>query len=87
MLDPYSFNPAYGGLNNGLTLTGDFRNQWSNLQGKPLGGYFTAHSPLLNLNSGVGFSFSTESIGASNNTEGSFSYNYILPISPIFFFF
>ena len=42
MLDPYSFNPAYGGLNNGLTLTGDFRNQWSNLQGKPLGGYFTA---------------------------------------------
>ncbi|MBK7602532.1 MAG: PorP/SprF family type IX secretion system membrane protein [Saprospiraceae bacterium] len=84
MLDPYSFNPAYGGLNNGLTLTGDFRNQWSNLQGKPLGGYFTAHLPLLNLNSGVGFSFSTESIGASNNTEGSFSYNYILPISPIF---
>ena len=85
MLDPYSFNPAFGGLNNGLTVTGDFRKQWSNIAGKPVSEFVTAHMPLLNINSGVGLSFIHESIGAGKNIEGSFSYNYILPrTGPVF---
>ncbi|MEO5583434.1 MAG: PorP/SprF family type IX secretion system membrane protein [Saprospiraceae bacterium] len=85
MLDPYSFNPAFGGLNNGLTVTGDFRKQWSDIEGRPVSEFVSAHMPLLNLNSGVGVNLIHEGIGASKIIEGSFSYNYILPqTGPLF---
>ena len=83
MLDPYSFNPGYGGLNNGLSITGNFRRQWSNLEGKPVSEYISAHMPLRNINSGIGVNFNHDAIGASNIVEGSLSYNYILPL-PVF---
>ena len=79
MLDPYSFNPAYGGLNNGLTLTGNFRKQWSDINGKPVSEYLSAHMPLRSINSGVGIMFRHDALGASNIVDGSLSYNYILP--------
>lgn len=79
MLDPYSINPAYGGLNNGLTLTGNFRKQWSSLDGSPVSQYVSAHMPLKSINSGAGVVFRHDALGASNIIDGSFSYNYILP--------
>lgn len=79
MLDPYVFNPAYGGLNNGLTITGNFRKQWNDLPGSPSSQYVTAHAPLMLLNSGIGGHFSHDALGASDITSASLSYNIILP--------
>lgn len=80
MLDPYSFNPAFGGLNNDLTLTGNFRRQWSEIPGRPSTQYLSAHMPLRELNSGVGLMFTHDELGASKMNAATFSYNYVLPI-------
>lgn len=79
MLDPYNINPAYGGLNNSITVTGDFRKQWTEINGRPQSQYITLHAPLHSLNSGIGAQFTHDQLGASKITSGMVSYNYYLP--------
>lgn len=77
MLDPYQSNPAFGGLNNSLTMTGDFRRQWSELTGAPIGQFVSANMPLYAIQSGVGINLFHETLGASRAISGDVSYNYI----------
>ncbi|MCO6459881.1 MAG: PorP/SprF family type IX secretion system membrane protein [Saprospiraceae bacterium] len=79
MLDPYSFNPAYGGLNNSLTITGNFRKQWSEIPGQPTSQYLSFHSPIHSISGGFGGQFTNETIGASRLTGGLATFNYFLP--------
>lgn len=76
-LNPYQINPAYGGLDESLSMTGAFRKQWVDLEGSPTTQAFNAHMPFYFLNGGVGLSIENDILGAERNTMVTASYNYI----------
>lgn len=77
-LDVVQFNPAYAGLDNSLSVTGTYRNQWTGLQGSPVGQRLSAHLPIYFLNSGFGIEVERDEIGARSLNSASLSYNYQL---------
>ncbi len=81
MLNKYNFNPAYAGLDNSLSITGVFRQQWVNLEASPQTMSINAHMPLYYLGGGVGINLENDEIGAERNSSASISYNYFLPVS------
>ena len=81
MLNPFSFNPAYAGYDNSLSLTGVYRSQWVGLEGAPETRSLNAHSPLYLLGGGVGVSMESENIGSWKQTSVFGSYAYTLPTS------
>ncbi len=76
MLNPYSVNPAYAGLENTLVATGVYRQQWSGLKGAPLTQHVNAHLPLYIIRSGVGLKVENDAIGAHRTTQALLSYDY-----------
>ena len=76
MLNPYSTNPAYAGLENTLVATGVYRQQWSGLKGAPLTQHVNAHLPLNVIHSGVGLKVENDAIGAHRTTQVLLSYDY-----------
>lgn len=81
MLNPFSFNPAYAGYDNSLSLTGVYRSQWVGLEGAPETRSLNVHSPLYLLGGGVGVSMESENIGSWKQTSVFGSYAYTLPTS------
>ncbi len=81
MLNPYSFNPGYAGLDNSLSITGVYRNQWVNLVGSPETQQINAHLPFYFLGGGLGIKVENDLAGASRNTTASLAYSYWLPVS------
>ena len=81
MLNPFSFNPAYAGYDNSLSLTGVYRSQWVGLEGAAETRSLNAHSPLYLLGGGVGVSMESENIGSWKQTSVFGSYAYTLPTS------
>lgn len=78
MLDPVRYNPAYAGLDNALSVTGTFRQQWSGLTGAPRGQRISAHLPLYFLQGGFGLQLENDEIGAHQLTSACADYNYQL---------
>ncbi len=78
MLDPMRWNPAYAGLEQSLSLTGTYRQQWTGLEGSPAGQRLSAHLPLYFLSSGFGVQLENDQIGARQFTTVSLAYNYQL---------
>jgi len=78
MLNPSLFNPAYAGMEESLSLTGVFRQQWAGLEGAPSQQALTAHLPIYVLSSGIGLSFESDEIGARRYSNFSLQYNYQL---------
>lgn len=74
----YAFNPAYGGMDFKLKLTGIYRSQWNELSGTPERYHLNGHMPLYAAGGGAGFVLKTEQIGPRRVTEVSLSYNYVL---------
>jgi len=80
MLDPFRYNPAYAGLDNGLSMTGVFRQQWQGLDGAPSGQRLGLHLPLYFLQGGLGFQLENEKIGAHRFFMLQGAYNYQLEV-------
>ncbi|MEL7247209.1 MAG: PorP/SprF family type IX secretion system membrane protein [Bacteroidota bacterium] len=76
MLDPMRYNPAYAGLDYGLSVTGTYRQQWVGLEGAPVGQRVSVHLPLYFLRGGLGFQFENDEIGAHQLTSVQGAYNY-----------
>jgi len=76
MLDPFRYNPAYAGLDYGLSFTGTIRQQWQGLDGAPSGQRFSAHLPLYFLSGGFGVQLESDQIGAHRFTSFQGAYNY-----------
>ncbi|MBX2891565.1 MAG: type IX secretion system membrane protein PorP/SprF [Saprospiraceae bacterium] len=81
MLNPYTYNPAYAGLENTLVANGAYRQQWSSLEGAPVTAHFNAHLPLFVISSGVGLKVENDLIGAHRTTSALLSYNYQMELS------
>lgn len=69
-------NPAYAGSNEGLTLTGLYRDQWSKLEGNPTTFTFSAHAPV-GSKVGLGLSAIKDELGPVKETNiyADFSYS------------
>jgi type IX secretion system PorP/SprF family membrane protein len=76
MLNKYAFNPAYAGMDNSLSLTGVYRNQWTGLDGNPVTQNLNAHMPLYIAGGGIGVGMENESLGSWKQTAFSLSYAY-----------
>ncbi len=77
MLDKYRNNPAYGGMDASLSITGALKSQWESLPGAPKFQHITAHMPLYIANGGVGIQFYHDEIGAEESLGFQVSYNYV----------
>jgi type IX secretion system PorP/SprF family membrane protein len=77
MFNKYALNPAFGGLEYSLSVTGTYRTQWTEFQGAPRTQMLNAHMPFYYLHGSVGMSMENEQIGAANRTLLTGSYNYV----------
>lgn len=76
MLNPYSLNPAFAGLENTLVMNAVYRKQWTNLKGAPETQHVNASMPVYVLRGGVGLKLENDGIGAHRSTQAMLSYNY-----------
>lgn len=80
MLNKYSFNPAYAGMDNSLSITGAYRGQWIDLPGAPVAQNVNVHLPLYILNGGFGINVENEEQGPERNLSATASYAYWMPM-------
>ncbi|GJM33995.1 MAG: membrane protein [Saprospiraceae bacterium] len=76
MLNHFSWNPAYAGLDNSLSITGVYRSQWVGLEGSPVTQNINAHLPLYVASSGIGINLENDQLGAQRLTSINLSYNF-----------
>jgi len=76
-LNPYMYNPAYGGMDKALSITAHVRAQWVGINGYPFSQNVSAHSPVNLLHGGMGIQILNEQAGALRFTTASLSYCYI----------
>lgn len=76
-LDKYRTNPAYGGMDNLLSLAGSYRSQWQNLEGQPEFINLSANLPLFSVNGATGVLLRKEDIGVESDISALFSYNQV----------
>lgn len=76
MFNTLTVNPAYAGSRDALSITALNRIQWVGFDGAPITQTFTAHSPIINQNLGLGLSITRDEIGPTNTSSfyGNFSY-------------
>jgi type IX secretion system PorP/SprF family membrane protein len=77
-IDKYRVNPAFAGMDNRLSLTASYRNQWQGLIGNPESMNVSAHIPLYSINGATGLQIGREAIGAMDDIRFSASYNQVL---------
>lgn len=78
ILDPFSANPAYAGLQPSLIMTATIRSQWVGLPGQPRTQQVNAHMPLYIFSSGIGIKVENETLGAEQGIKGMLAYDYQL---------
>ncbi len=76
MLDPFTINPAYAGLQPSLKMTASIRSQWVGIPGQPRTQQVNAHMPLYIFNSGIGIRVQNETQGAEQGVTGLLAYDY-----------
>jgi len=78
MLNKYTINPAYAGLDKSLSITTGIRSQWSKFDGSPKTQFVNAHLPLYFLSGSMGIGLINDQTGPISRTEATVSYNYVL---------
>lgn len=73
-------NPAYAGLQEGLSLGLLYRNQWSALDGAPETYTFNAHAPV-GERTGLGISLIRDQLGPVRETNAYIDFSYTIPVS------
>lgn len=81
MWNKHAFNPAYAGMDNSLSITGVYRNQWMNLPGSPTTQFVNAHMPLYIAGGGIGIAVENETLGSWTQTTTALSYDYQMVVN------
>jgi type IX secretion system PorP/SprF family membrane protein len=63
MFNGLAINPAYSSVDDALSITGIYRQQWTGFEGAPNTQSFTVHSPLKSSNTSVGLVLMRDHIG------------------------
>ena len=77
MLNKYGVNPAFGGMEQSLSITTGIRSQWNQLPGSPKTQMINAHIPMYFLKGSVGMNVVNDETGPLRRTEVGVSYNYV----------
>lgn len=80
MFNQLSYNPAYAGSYEFMSMNAVYRNQWWGIEGAPESQTFTIHTPLANNKIGVGLSLVNDKIGPTGTTTLNLAYAYHIPI-------
>ena len=80
MFNSLTFNPAYAGSKDHMSLGILHRSQWVGIEGAPVTQSVTLHTPLKNERVGVGFNLVNDAIGPTNNLGMNLSYAYRIPV-------
>lgn len=76
MFNQYNFNSAYAGLDESVSATGIFRQQWVGLEGSPSTQNFNVHLPLYMIKGSFGLGIENDALGAERNLKITAAYNY-----------
>lgn len=79
--DKYNVNPAFGGMEDKMNITGSYRTQWQNLSGNPEFIRVNVHLPLYAVSGGTGVQVWNERIGAESNIMLAGTYNQVVPLA------
>jgi len=80
MFNSLSYNPAYAGSKEHMSLGLLHRSQWVGIEGAPQTQSFTMHTPLSNNRVGIGMNIMNDKIGPSNNLFVGLDYAYRIKI-------
>ncbi len=80
MFNSLTFNPAYAGSNDHMTINLLHRTQWWGIEGAPVTQTLTLHTPLKNERVGVGFTITNDKIGNTNTLSATADYAYRIPV-------
>ncbi len=80
MFNQFRINPAFAGLDNSLSATGVYRDQWVGLEGRPQTQNFNVHMPFYYLRGGIGLNIENDIAGAERNLKASATYAYHFPL-------
>ncbi len=78
MFNGLAINPAYAGVHDCITLTGDIRKQWVGIKGAPSTQSLSVHSPILDNQFGLGLLVINDRVGVTSQQEVSINYAYRL---------
>ena len=81
MYNTLSVNPAYAGSRGVMNITGLVRSQWTGIDGAPRTQTLFIHSPLANMNAGVGLSIINDKVGPINQTMIFGDYSYTIKVN------
>jgi len=76
-LNPYAFNPAFGGMEGVVSISGLYRTQWVGASENPVYRHVNAHTPLYQFSGGIGISIDNAEAGAHRHNSLKLSYNYV----------
>ena len=80
MFNSLTYNPAYAGAKDHMSIGLLHRTQWWGIDGAPTTQSFAIHTPLRNERVGVGFNVVNDNIGPTNNFGANVSYAYRIPM-------
>jgi type IX secretion system PorP/SprF family membrane protein len=76
MFNSFLINPAYAGSHDFINISGNIRKHWVGIEGAPSVQTFSAHSPFLRDQFGLGILVINDNIGITNQQEISANYSY-----------
>ena len=74
-----SFNPAYAGSKEAMTLAAVYRHQWQGIEDAPRTFNVQAHSPFAKNRNGLGLAITADKIGHTRTSYADLSYAYRIP--------
>jgi type IX secretion system PorP/SprF family membrane protein len=80
LINKYSLNPSYAGLEAGINAFAGYRNQWSGIEGTPITKMFSAHSSL-GANVAMGGEIISDQEGMFTRLYAGLSYAYKVKIA------
>jgi type IX secretion system PorP/SprF family membrane protein len=80
MFNALTFNPAYAGSRDHLTVNLLHRTQWWGINGAPTTQTLSIHSPMRSERVGLGMTIVNDKIGPSNSINANLAYSYRIPV-------
>src|SRR5258706_3993238 len=81
-LNPYTLNPSYAGVEGRTAMFAGYRKQWSSIEGAPVIGTFSFHTPI-NKELSFGMALANDQRGITQVSSGVATVGYAISIDDI----
>lgn len=79
--NPLSYNPAYAGSRDALSINAIHRIQWTGIEGAPQTTFLTVHAPIKNSQLSIGGDLTYDEIGVSKATSAYLDVSYYIQLN------